>query len=321
MQLWQHPNGTFYILHGTRLRSRLSTRTKDRREAEIFLSRFIAADTGLTSEAPTVAAILTGYKKDRLPAVRGVEVLEYAVKVLTEHLGDLQPAQLTPPTLQTYTRKRGVAPGTILREVGVLRAALAWAVENQWITVKPIISNPVKTPPPRDRWITKDEARKLLAACVEPHVRMFIQMGLMTAARMSAILEAKWDQVDWDRKTINFGAGHGNKRRAIAPLNPELERVLKAWREFNGGDSIIEWRGEPVATIKNGFRKACLRAGLKGVSPHVLRHSAATWMAEGGVPLGEIAKMLGDSEKTVEKVYAKHTPEYLRRAAGALQLD
>ena len=39
-----------------------------------------------------------------------------------------------------------------------------------------------------------------------------------------------------------------------------------------------------------------------------------------GVPLSEIARMLGDSEAVVQRVYAKFTPEYLARATGALQL-
>lgn len=327
-KLWQHPNGTFYVLHGPRLRKRTSTHAKDRREAEVRLARFIAADTGLTSEAPTVGTILRGYRDAKLKTVRGKEALKFSVKVLERHLDDLQPQHLTPKALEDYAQKRKAnaknrkaGAGTILREIGVLRAALKWAVQNQWIAVKPDIGSPVKAPPPRDRWLTRDEARRLLTACVEPHVRMFIRLGLMTAARSGAILEAKWEQVDWDRRRIDFGRGHGNKRRSVVPLNDELERTLKAWREFNGGDFIIEWRGERVFTVKHGFSRACQRAGIKGVTPHTLRHSAATWLAMDATPLSEIARLLGDSEKTVERVYAKHHPDYLRRATSALQLD
>ena len=40
-----------------------------------------------------------------------------------------------------------------------------------------------------------------------------------------------------------------------------------------------------------------------------------------GVPLVEVARLLGDSEKTVERVYGKHSPDYLRRAVNALNLN
>jgi hypothetical protein len=39
-----------------------------------------------------------------------------------------------------------------------------------------------------------------------------------------------------------------------------------------------------------------------------------------GVPLTEVARLLGDSEKTIETVYGKHAPDYLRRAVNALKL-
>jgi len=176
-------------------------------------------------------------------------------------------------------------------------------------------------PPPRDRWLTKDEARALLTGCTEPHVRLFVILGLMTVARMSAILEAQWGQVDFEHQTIDYGTGWGNKRRAIVPLNDEAFRTLQAAHALRSSDYVIEFRGNKVGTVKNGFAAACRRASLTGVTPHILRHTGATWMALDGIPLAEIARMLGDSEATVEKVYAKHHPDYLRSAARALQLS
>ena len=103
-------------------------------------------------------------------------------------------------------------------------------------------------------------------------------------------------------------------------LNDDVLRALRAARELACSDFIIEYHGKPIKTIKNGFREACKRAELSDVTPHILRHSGATWMASESVPLAEIARMLGDSEATTERVYAKHSPTYLVRAASALQL-
>ena len=164
-QLWQHPNGTFYILYGPRLTKRVSTRTRERGAAERVLAPFIAGASAPVVEQPTSPDILRGYPEERAPEIRAAETLRFNVQVLIRHIGLLQPMHLLPAIIRDYAKKRtaeGVKPGTILREVGVLRAALAWAVTNQWIEKKPEISNPVKTPPPRDRWLTKDEARKLI---------------------------------------------------------------------------------------------------------------------------------------------------------------
>lgn len=84
-------------------------------------------------------------------------------------------------------------------------------------------------------------------------------------------------------------------------------------------DHVIEFNGKPIQTIKKTFRQLCMDCGVKA-SPHVLRHTAATWLVTDGVPLSEVARLLGDSERTVETVYGKHAPDYLRRAVNALNL-
>ena len=56
-------------------------------------------------------------------------------------------------------------------------------------------------------------------------------------------------------------------------------------------------------------------------SPHVLRHTAAVWMAEDGVPIQQIAQYLGHNDsRTTERVYARFSPDYLREVAKALNL-
>ncbi len=67
--------------------------------------------------------------------------------------------------------------------------------------------------------------------------------------------------------------------------------------------------------------KIIKRAGLSDVVPHDLRHSAAVWMAEAGVSMDEIAQYLEHSSPAVTfKVYARFSPDYLRKAASALEL-
>jgi integrase len=84
-------------------------------------------------------------------------------------------------------------------------------------------------------------------------------------------------------------------------------------------DHVVEYAGEQVASVKTGTRAAARRANLPGVTPHVLRHTAATWMAIKGVAIAEIARLLGHRDsRTTERIYLKYTPDYLRRAIGAL---
>ena len=82
---------------------------------------------------------------------------------------------------------------------------------------------------------------------------------------------------------------------------------------------FVEWNGEPVRSVKTAFGSAVKQAGLPGkVTPHTLRHTAATWLMQRGVSIWEAAGFLGMSPETLTNVYGHHHPEHLRGAATAI---
>lgn len=177
------------------------------------------------------------------------------------------------------------------------------------------------TPPPRERWITEDEAGALMAELVDPHLRLFTILALTTAARSGAILDLTWGRVDMARRQIALGSPQeGRKRRAVVPINNTAFAALEAAQSVSTCEYVVEYAGRQVKSIKKGFREAARRAGLDDVTPHVLRHTAATWMVQQGVPIEQVAKYLGHSDPRITyRVYAKFAPDYLKAAAAAVE--
>lgn len=323
-RLWRHPDyGTYYVVYtaadGSR---RQSTGTRDAGEARKFLEQFRAgAESPPKPSIPTVAKILDEYLSDRKGHVRSWQTLDYSCRPLKAELGNLEPMHLSTAVLRKYAKTRLVAGrrnGTIIREIVTLRAALKWARGESWIDETPVLPMPVSSAPPRDRWLTREEARRLLDAAKAYHIRLFILLALKTGARRGAIMELLWSRVDLENRQIDYGRGHGNKGRAVVPIDDALRAALQIAREIACTEWVMEFNGRRVRSIRRGFERACERAGLSEVTPHVLRHTAATWAVMDGVPLAEVARLLGDSEKMIEKVYGKHAPDYLRRAVGSL---
>jgi integrase len=268
---------------------------------------------------PTIAEILDAYVTARLPHVQSKAVLLVSAATITRLIGNLEPRMLGRTAYIARRARDAVAPGTICREISVVRAALASAVRDRWITDAPYVEMPPK-PPPRDRWLTRTDVDSLIRAAGSPHIRLFIVLAYHTAARTGAILDLTWDRVDLDHRLVTYdrpGRARSRKRRATVPINPVALAELQAARMVAVSDHVIEFRGKPVASIKTGFARASRRAGVR-CTPHVLRHSAATAMVMAGVPMVEIARMLGDSVAMVETTYGKHSPDFLRRAADAL---
>ena len=315
---------------------RVSTRSTDRREAERFLAQFTAgALTPAPPPQPTISEILDGYLADRKDRVASYDTLRHACAAVRRHLGDMTPETLSTARARLYVRQRRregyevgppdarrrkpVSSATATREIVTLRAALRWAIAAKWITKEqePVLEAPGGAPP-RERWLSRDEADRLLASCVVPHVKLFCAVALYTAARSGAILDLTWNRVDFAADVIDFGAGAGNKRRSVVPIPDALRPALAEAYAGRTTAWVIEFAASPVASVKTGFIAACRRAGLSGVTPHILRHTAATWMAMGGVPMAQVALYLGNSVEVTERVYAKYSPEYLRGAAAVL---
>jgi len=91
------------------------------------------------------------------------------------------------------------------------------------------------------------------------------------------------------------------------------------WRWIPYHNSFVELNGKPVSSVKRGFRSAVRLAGLPGkVTPHTLRHTAATWLMQRGVSIWEAAGFLGMSPQVLQETYGHHHPDYLQGAATAI---
>jgi integrase len=203
-----------------------------------------------------------------------------------------------------------------------LRSALKWAESKNLIDRAPKIYRPER-PAPRDDRLTRDQIGIFLAHCTFPHVKLFVTLAVTTGARMSAILQLTWDRVDFDRGTIVYRdpeQGRTKKGRATVPINDMARAALLEAQRGALTPFVVEWAGSRVVSIKKGLASVGKRCGLPWVTAHVFRHSAATAMAERGVPMAEIAQFLGHADSRItERVYARFSPTYLRRAADALE--
>ena len=296
---------------------RSSLRTSNKQEAERRLRDWRNAASRIGG---TVAEIMAAYLSDRKIHATGYKTLEYNWKALKPYFGGFLPDQITREVCRLYWRKReasGLGPGTARRELGTLRAGIRWASPGS----RAVFWFPA-SPPPKERHLSRDEYKALLSASErEPHIKLFTILALATAGRTRAILDLTWDRVDFETGLIRLSGESGRRKgRATVPMTQDARNALLEAKEGSLSDFVIEWAGKPVKRVIKGFKAACRRAGLDDVSPHVLRHTAAVWMAEAGTPMSEIAQYLGHSNsRTTEMVYARFSPDYLRHAAKALE--
>jgi integrase len=178
--------------------------------------------------------------------------------------------------------------------------------------------------PARERWLTRDEAAKLLWAAwrggqgKRKHVARFILVGIYTGTRASAICGAAMEpttgrgHVDLERGVFYRkapGAKQTKKRQPPVRLSTRLLAHTRRWKRTGASrTAVVEWHGESVPRVSKAFRGAARAAGLDGVSPHALRHTAITWAMQNGADLYDAASMFGVTVQVLESVYAHHSP-------------
>ena len=153
--------------------------------------------------------------------------------------------------------------------------------------------------------------------------RLIISMLYGTGIRRAEIIGLKRGSVDFSRASLRV-RGKGDKMREI-PLVPslvqEISLYLKAVSSIVGEVSsadaplLVTDKGKPLYPefVDRAVKKELDGTGATGrKSPHVLRHSLATALLDGGADLNAIKEMLGHSSLAATEVYTHNTVERLK---------
>lgn len=274
-----------------------------------------------------ISEVLSYYEEHHAPTCATPERIEFAVSALMSFWGEMKLSEITPTSCRRYAEHRNMAVGTIRKELGTLVAAQNFLRREGKLERISYVPLP-PAPAPKERFLTLVEAAKLVNAArrggqrTRTYLPLFILIGLYTGARSEAILSLTWDRVDLANERIDFEVPERvrtKKRRPKLPIPRKLKTFLvyaySSRLDVHG--PILHIDGRPIKRVIRGFKAAAERAGLNDVTPHTLRHTCGTWMAQRGVSLWEIAGYLGQDPQTTERIYAHHHPNYMSAARKA----
>ncbi len=196
----------------------------------------------------------------------------------------------------------------------------------------------------RDRWLTRSEAAALIWSAwryrevqkgkptgrrSRRHVARFILIAIYTGSRSGVICAAATRPgeegrgfVDYERGVFYRRGGGVKETKKRAPpirLPDRLLAHMRRWRRLGiSRNAVIEWNGGPVTSIKKALAKTAQAAGVEGVSPHVFRHTTATWGLQNSADIWELSGYLGMTPEMLMRVYGHHHPDHQRGAGEAV---
>lgn len=248
--------------------------------------------------------------------------------------------------------KRGEKPRMVSaagsrRELEDLRAAINWHRREGYCREVVEVTLPPRSQP-EERWLTRDEVARLIWTAWThrelqkgrptkrrpwKHLARFVIAALYTGSRQGVITGAALSVregagfVDLDQGVFYRrprGEGDRTKRRPSIRIPARALAHFRRWARDRGDHTIskewlIEYDGDRIGEINKGFASLVKAAGLgPEVTPHTLRHTAATWLMQSGADLWDSAGFLGMSVATLERVYGHHHPDHQRTAVENL---
>jgi len=274
--------------------------------------------------------------------------------VVQDYIQKRTSGRLTCPGRGGRKTGRAVKGPTVRNEIVLLTACMNYSSQRKYLNelFAPTLIKGFKLPDaskPRDRVLTDDEMDRLLDAAVArsqaegklSRIELFIRLAYQTAGREKAVRTLTFDpkRIDFEQNFINLDDGHRlkkDKKRAVIYMDATLAAVLRRALAESDQSVPLEKRyvlGHP-GQIWPTFQRVVHEAGLTpegwvlparsktplttGISPHTLRHTAATNMLKDGVPVSHVAEFLGDTIATVERNYKHLLSGHLKAAAAVL---
>jgi integrase len=315
---------------------RLSTRKTSREEAQEvadILKESIAGgkppeEKLVEEESRTFKQLMEKYMAEH-SAVNKTPSSYKRDKSLRDHLvgyfGDTPVAEITPRMVSEYkTRRRreGATPKTVNNELILAGHAFTLAIrEWEWLVQNPVrrvakekVNNLV------ERWLTFEEEKKLLEHCPE-WMKGILILGIETGLRQSELLDLKWVQVDFSRKTVAI-LDQKNKGKDTLPLNETALGVLKERVKVRKGEHVFcNRRGSRInaRNLLRAFYSAVAKSKLKNLRWHdATRHTFATRLVRAGVDIYTVQKLGRWRSISMVMRYAHHSSESLRPGVEAL---
>ncbi|WP_425086097.1 tyrosine-type recombinase/integrase [Thiomicrorhabdus marina] len=216
--------------------------------------------------------------------------------------------------------KEGVSNATINRLLQKLRAVLNKAHKEWEVKCDPPFVKLLKEPKKRVRWLTENEAYRLIQA-LPAHTADMVIFSLETGLRESNVTLLRWDQINLSERVIYIEGDDilKSEQAFVVPLSEKAVEVLK--RQFGKHlERVFTFKGNPVRRANTKmFKETCKEIGLEDFRWHDLRHTWATWHVNRGTPLEVLQELGGWSDYKMVKRYAHFSHQHLHKYVNSTQ--
>lgn len=280
------------------------------RDLEAQVDRFGAAPDTKILESTTLGQLLERYQREISPTKRGSVQEIQRIDVLRRHeLAYRTLIGLSQQDIASFRDERlqSVAPSTTVRELAILSHVLEVAIRDWGLPLAKNVVKLVRRPVirnERSRRLTGDEEQRLLDGCDGgqiPYLKTLLVLAIETGMRRGEILGLKWSDISHNRRVITLTLTKNGSGREV-PLSQRAFDTLMDWKARAPVDQSTVFPMTPGA-LEQAWRRLLIRAGIKQLRFHDLRHEGVSRLFERGLNIIEVSSISGHKELRMLKSY------------------
>lgn len=190
------------------------------------------------------------------------------------------------------------------------------AIDQEVLTYNPATRLKLPKPALADpKFLTREEANALLVE-LSGRDRFIVELMLATGLRIGEVAGLRPVRVSmdgayvtvretWSSSTHVLNPVPKGKAERTVPVPPGLRAPLREYVRKAKGDMVFHPRIDANNWRNRVWNPAAERAGLAGATPHDCRHTYGSWLLQGGLPIAEIARLMGHTDAEVTRIYAR----------------
>ena len=248
---------------------------------------------------------------------------------------DVENYMISLETRQTKNGVRRTGDGILQSRWSSLNTFFEWCMKRGYIDSNPMgaVSRPKNNTEHKVSYLTKTEINKLLKAVdknpnkvVAMRDKTVISLALATGLRVSALVNINIEDIDFDNSVVKV-IEKRQKVREIT-LGDNIKSILRDWikirnieyRDVDSSALFLSKKKNRMSTDAVGdiLTKYCKESGIKRITPHKTRSTAACALAKAGVPVKAIAQQLGHNQIATTMKYVDVFNEDIEKTKGIL---
>jgi len=310
---------------------KISTRTKKKKEAKIFLKQFadrMALENQIRIfKLSSLEKFVLDYNQVNLsPATCGL--YKRAFRVFIKIIKNKLVYDVTPEKIECFKSKRlkSVQPVTVNIELRCLKAGFNLAAKYNYVKTNPFMYvKQIKEVQKEKMVFTQDEIQRLLYVVDIPVMKYFILIGVYTGMRLGEILNLEWKDILLEERLIKILNKDDYKIKTgkvrTVPISDKLLIALmemkQNYREPDKSFVFQSYKCKPFdkSFITRKFKYFVRKAKLNDTLHfHNLRHTFITELLKKGVSIYKVQKLAGHSSIKTTEGYAHLVVDDLRSA-------